>query len=188
MTTITGSERGGIVTEWRRSLNRFGGCLSAGCELAGGCMADQMFSGCPIGAECFTGSTASGKNTLAVNFLNKLADDIAGVTNALSLSATRIACTTITGAPSEPFTVLPSELYRDAFVDRQRPSDGKTAFYWYFGPSVAIGNIERWAIMAGSPSAHPTSDGQALNHWPDSIAKTGTDTATGQYSILFAGA
>jgi hypothetical protein len=150
-------------------------------------MADAGFAGCPIGADCFSREVATGHNTLALAFVNKLADLLIGATNTLSLDATRIACTTTTAAPVSTFETLPDELYRDLFVDRQRPSPGKATYYWFFGPTVAIGSIYRWAIMAGNPSAHPTVDGQALNHWADPVEKTSEDTVTGQYSFIVAG-
>lgn len=179
-----------ITTEWRIRKTSFASCIAKTCPRLANCTADQALIGCPIGDEDWRSANpvdreVAGQNTILNALLNKAADTLAGISNAVNLNAGRISVGTGTAATVLTQTQLGAEIYRDLFVDRQRQSVGKATFYWFFGTQVANGALREWGILDGNATA-TLGTGNLLNRWLATIDKTSADTVSGQYSITFA--
>jgi hypothetical protein len=179
-----------ITTEWRLRKTSFASCIAQGCPRLDECAANQAIVACPIGDAAWANANPVdrelvGHNTVLYTLLNKVRDMLAGVANSVDLDAERISVGTGTAVTVLSQTQLGAEVYRDTFVDRQRPSAGKISFYWFFGTTVANGALREWGILDGNATAS-LGDGNLLNRWLATIDKTSADTVSGQYSITFA--
>lgn len=191
MTRIARSDGIKITTRWETRRNHFGGCLAMACPFVETCSARHQHQACPFGDEAFEAANPRdraqvGENTIHYSLVDKIADDLAGVPNPMALEVTHVAVSTHTADTDPAATIFSGEIYRDTFVDRQRPSIGKLVLYWFLGTTVANGALRSWSFFAGGASNVPGS-GTPINRFLSPIDKTSADTVSGQYSITFAG-
>lgn len=181
-------------------LNRFTGCAEGGCPFLANCTSNPYFNGCPRDSLDPQGTTIDpkwfdaynppefqtiGHNTILDQTFNKVADLLAGVSNALDLSATMISFGTSTAATTSNQTQLTTEVGRKTFVDRKRTTTGKVVFYWFLTTSEGVAALREWGFLANTPSAS-LGTGTLINRFLDSKDKTADDTLTGKYSITIA--
>lgn len=183
-----GSQQGGWRGEGIVRTNHFAGCISGGCPNVGRCTTNRRFAACPEPErELFAQDVAAVQNTLLDRFFDKIGDSITGVSNAFDLNASYVSVGTSTAVTSPTQSQLFAEVYRDVFVDRQRPSMGVSVFYWFFGTTVANGALREWGFVAGNPTA-TLGTGDLINRFLYTIDKTSSDTVSGQYTVSGANA
>lgn len=178
----------GITTKWKRYKNTFTGCINIQCPHLSKCTNNPYFRTCPISSPAFLSfnshdRVAVGHNTIMNDVLDKIADDFAGVPNAMNLRVQYIAVGSGSAPTDGELNTLQNEGYRAPLTAVLRPELGQMMAYWYIPPNTASGSWYEWALVADMPSATPES-GRNLNRWIDEVHKTAVDTLTGQYEVL----
>lgn len=136
---------------------------------------------CPFG-NLHPHETSQGTNTVVRSERQSITNQLTGISPAMNLLITQVACGTAADPTAQTMTQLVVETFRKAPSDRLMPSPESAQIYWNYTATEANAgvNLQEFAMVADGGTATPGS-GSIIARFLQLFAKNAGNIGSGSY-------